>query len=837
MRQARYLERAFPHPLCIVVRRMVGRGSILGYSSVLCVVLSFGGTPPKVITAARTDHPPMIDGLVKDPQWQNAPPVLDFTQYDPQEGGLPTELTSVRVLYDDDALYVGVICYDSKPSEIVQQLTRRDRTTESDRFTVQIDSYNDNQTAFVFSTNVSGVQSDGVLSQDGTVYDITWDAVWNVKTRKHMDGWSAEFEIPYQALRFVEQEGEVYEWGINFRRYISRKRETDEWVMIPRSERAFVSKWGHVDGIRNITPPLHLSLSPYASGTAAYNTATPGKSAKGKYDATGGLDLKYGLAKNFTFDATLNPDFGQVEVDQAVLNLTVFETRFPEKRPFLVEGSQLFTFGASMDNTSLPLFFSRRIGRQPGGSPGIVSPSGGSIEENPQTTTVLGAAKITGRTASGFSLGVVSAATDEESATVRDANGNTSRIRTEPRGMYNVGRVKQEFGTTSWVGGIATVVGRENTPPALSGGIDWNLRLDGGTYALDGFVSGARSSVPASNRDGAAGKVLFSRVSSEHWFYTTSYDFYTRYFDINAAGFFAQPHDHGGYVQLLYRENFAGGIFRRYFFSLNPDYRWNWDGVITQAVMNTEVTGEFTNFWLGDFLYTYSHPAYDDAERRIIGTYKRPAKHTLQFSLTTDQRSNVSASFTSIYETDVKRKRGVIERVAMTLRPASWVELTPVVLYGHTRAEEAWVFPYGSTPSITGTPSSLFGDRDVDQLDFELRGIVTFTRNLSLQFFSQVFLARGRYVNFRRLVSSTDLVAYTPPATFVGADFNEITFNANVLLRWEYLPGSTLYLVWTQGRFDDSGNYATGFGRRFSDTFALSHEDVILLKVSYLLPL
>ena len=204
----------------------------------LCLVGAPGlaGTTPKVVTAVRTDVPPVIDGLVNDVQWQKAPAVLDFTQFDPEEGGLPTEITSVRLLYDNRALYVGVICYDAHPEQIARQLTRRDRNSEADRFSVMVDSYFDRQSAFVFVTNVSGVQSDGVLSQDGSVYDITWDAVWTVKTRTYVDGWSAEFEIPYNALRFAYQPDGVYRWGINFRRYISRKKETDEWVMVPRSE-------------------------------------------------------------------------------------------------------------------------------------------------------------------------------------------------------------------------------------------------------------------------------------------------------------------------------------------------------------------------------------------------------------------------------------------------------------------------------------------------------------------------------------------------------------------------------------------------------------------------
>jgi len=211
------------------------------------------------------------------------------------------------VLYDDRAVYVGVICYDAHPQKIVRQLTRRDRSSEADRFSVMIDSYYDRQTAFVFVANVSGVQSDGVLSQDGNVYDITWDAVWNVRTRVFQDGWSAEFEIPYNALRFAQQPDGVYRWGINFRRYISRKKETDEWVMVPRSETLQISKWGTVDGIRGIAPPLHLELLPYVSGTAQYETATNVHPWTKAYRGQAGVDLKYGLGTAFTLIGSGTP--------------------------------------------------------------------------------------------------------------------------------------------------------------------------------------------------------------------------------------------------------------------------------------------------------------------------------------------------------------------------------------------------------------------------------------------------------------------------------------------------------------------------------------------------
>ena len=799
-----------------------------------------------MVTAVRTDVPPVIDGRVTDPQWQKAPPILDFTQFDPVEGGHPTEITSVRLLYDDRALYVGVICYDAHPEQVVHQLTRRDRTSEADRFSVMIDSYYDRQTAFVFATNSSGVQSDGVLSQDGLVYDVTWDAVWTVRTRTFQDGWSAEFEIPYNALRFADQPDSSYRWGINFRRYISRKKETDEWVMVPRSETLQISKWGYVDGIRGITPPLHLELLPYASGTAQYETATNTQPWSKSYKGQAGVDIKYGMARNFTLDATINPDFGQVEVDEAVLNLTVFETRFPEKRPFFVEGAQLFTFGASVDNTPLSLFFSRRIGKRPSLSDSVMAPSGGAIDDNPQATTILGAAKISGRSNGGFSVGAITAATDEMDAVVADSAGTKGRVRTEPRGSYNAFRVKQEFDGGSWVGGMGTLAIRQTLLPGYSGGLDWNVRFNSGSYTMDGYVAGAHASAPrilpdgSSGSDGAAGRILVSRIAAEHWFYTGSFDFYGRYFNCNDLGFFARPHDFGDYAQLLYRENFGTGILRRYGISLVPETRWNWNHVLTTSQTELSFTGEFTNFWVATAVYDLLLPAYDDEERGIIGIYRRPLGHSLTAQVQSDPRLNVNVTATGIYAFDALGKQSWTGSLSVTVRPVSWIELDPTVLWLRSRKEEAWVFPAGnvSDSAIGGGPFSVFGDRAVDELDLELRGTITFTRNLSLQFFSQILLARGQYQNYRRFVGQTAVpYDFAANPAFVSGDFNEAILNANVLLRWEFLPGSTFYLVWTQGRSGDNGDYTRGFGPRFRDTFALPHEDVLAVKACYWLPL
>jgi hypothetical protein len=824
---------------------MARKSLTLLISACVLTLPALAADAPKVVSAVRVDFPPVIDGLVNDVQWQKAPPVLDFTQFDPEEGALPTEVTSVRLVYDDRALYVGVICYDAHPGKIVRQLTRRDRSSEADRFSVMIDSYVDRQTAFVFATNVSGVQSDGVLSQDGNVYDITWDAVWTVRTRVFQDGWSAEFEIPYNALRFAEQANGVYRWGINFRRYISRKKETDEWIMVPRSETLQISKWGYVEGIRGISPPMHLELLPYVSGTAQYETATNAHPWSKSYRAQAGVDLKYGVARNFTLDATVNPDFGQVEVDQSVLNLTVFETRFPEKRPFFVEGAQMFMFGSSVDNTPLSLFFSRRIGKQPTLSPYVTAPAGGTVDDNPLVTTILGAAKVSGRTGGGFSLGAMSAATGEEQAVVIDSAGDRTTIRTEPRGSYNVIRAKQEFSGGTWVGAMGTLALRDGMLPGYSGGLDWNMHFGGSAYTLDGYVAGSHASAGrvltdgATGSDGAAGRLLFAKIAGDHWFYTGSFDFYSRYFNCNDIGFFAQPHDYGDYLQLIYRENFGTGIFRRYYFSFVPATRWNWDRTLTTSTAELTFTGEFMNFWRPTVIYDLYLPAYDDEERGIIGTYRRPAGHSVTAQVQSDPRANVFATVTGIYAFNEKGKKSWTGSLGLSVRPVSWIELNPTVLWLRSRREEAWVYPGGnvSDPAVSPAPFSVFADRDVDEMDLELRGTVTFTKNLSLQFFSQILLARGTYTGYRRFIGDGPL-PYDYPASpsFVNADFNEAILNANVLLRWEYVPGSTLYLVWTQGRFGDNGDYGSGYGTRFRDAFALPHEDVLVLKVSYWFP-
>jgi hypothetical protein len=678
------------------------------------------------------------------------------------------------------------------------------------------------------------VQTDGILSQDGRIYDVEWDAVWDFDAKVVADGWTAEFKIPYNALRFSEQEGE-YVWGLNLRRFIPRKQEVDEWVLVRRKDTppgsiSSVSKMGRLTGLRDIHPPLHLELMPYQSSKETFLSQPEPFSLRSKFSGTAGLDLKYGVTNNFTLDLAINPDFGQVEVDQAVLNLTVFETFYPEKRPLFLEGAQFFSFGNGFDSRELRLLYSRRIGRKPSEP---VPDAGYVVVESPQAAKILGAGKLTGKTGDGFSLGMLSAVTDREEGIAEHPSlpSNTRMISFASRSSYNVLRLKKDVLDNSSLGFMATGAFNEERSPRLSGGVDWNFRLGNGAYAADGYLAGSQLTTPAGDvLSGSAGKFAFARLEDEHWLAFTSYDFASRNFSLDELGFFSEPREHGGYLQLTYKEDHAAAPVRRLFLTVETDYRWNFDGIKTVGRLELQPIFEFRNFWTLNVDYIHELPAYDDLNRGILGLYRRPEGNNLYVALQTDNTRPVVLSLSSGYQNSTKGLGTWFSIFQFTLRPSSVIELAPSVTVLQTRNEEAWVIPY-----FTEDGHNLFGDRDVDEYDFSLRGTLTFTRRVSLQFFTQVFLAKGRYANFKKLIGADDLPTYDYPGSpsYVNPDFNEKTINANLVFRWEYLPGSTLYLVWTQFRDGISSIYERSLPENVSDAFRLPMDNVILAKVSY----
>ncbi|MFQ5797767.1 MAG: DUF5916 domain-containing protein [Bacteroidota bacterium] len=802
---------------------------IVCFTAVVLLLLSdaaLAGDNPRSIRAIRTSEALKIDGYLTERVWRDTEPAKDFIQQNPNEGEPASEPTEIFVLYDDEALYFGCMMYDSEPRRIVARRTRRDNEVESDYISIRIDSFHDHQTAFEFTVNASASKTDILIYNDKKDEDASWDVVWEVRTQLLSSGWSAEVKIPFHVLRFSEQSKQ--EWGINFIRIISRKQERDYWALIGRTESGFVSRFGHLEGLDDIPSPVRLELLPYVVGSGEFTPESTANPDGKDFLRDGGFDLKYGLTGSLTVDVTLNPDFGQVEADPAVLNLTTFETFFPEKRPFFIEGSQVLRFTTFGGVFGPGLFYSRRIGR---GLKGDVSaPAGGYVLHEPTSTTILGAAKLTGKTPGGLAIGVLQAVTQEETATLVDSLGNRKSQVVEPFAHYNVVRLKQDIWQNSNVGGIVTSVAKNYRRPSFVAGVDWDLKFRQNRYVVDGFIAGSHTTNELEERiTGSAGKIKLQKAAGKHWLWDASVDYTTKKYGVNDLGFFFRPNDYGSNGELRYREEVPGKIFRRYIVGLGYHLRMNFDGINLFRQVNWFGRVQFLNYWQIVLLGNYDAALYDDRESRGHGLYRKPKPYDLILGLESDPRLPVVGEFELGYSGDERGGRGFVAGVAALVRPLSWIEVSSSVRFNPVRNKEAW-FANEVDPLDPFRVASLFGKRDTDEFDLTFRSTVTFAQDLTLQVYAQVFLAKGHYENIQELIAPSEFV----PFAYTGnPDFNRKSLNTNVVLRWEYLPGSTLFLVWSQARRGEGNDYFTSFGHNFRDTFKVPTDNVLLLKLSY----
>ena len=565
---------------------------------------------PTAIAAQRTGSI-QIDGRLDESAWQAATPVTDFRQFDPNEGQPASERTEARILIDDAAIYVGMRLYDSEPKKVQSQLARRDEGIEGDLVEVTFDSYHDHLSAFIFRLSPAGARRDATVSSNGNS-DNSWDAVWEGSSTVDSLGWTAEFRIPLSQLRYDPNRSS---WGLQLGRKIARKAEVSFFAFTPKSEQQGVNRYGHLTGLGKLPSPRRLELVPYALA----KNENPGVARndplqkRNQIVPGAGLDLKYGLTSNFTLDATFNPDFGQVEVDPAVVNLSAFETFFPERRPFFVEGASIFRFGSMRtQNTSNGYNFlhTRRIGRQP---QRFLGGSNVTFVDAPLETTIATAAKLTGRTSGGWSIGVLDAFTMREKARFLDAAGAQQRTTVEPRANYFVGRVKKDLreGNTT-IGVAATVVNRSLDDPALLpifrraayvGGIDWNHAWSNRRYAFDGAIAvthnlGTAEAIDAlqvssarylqrpdrehNRRDptktsltGYVAEMTFAKLAGLHWKGSVSYQEYSPLFEINEAGFLGSTDMRSVTPLIGYEENRPGRRLRSWaeFLFWNPTRR------------------------------------------------------------------------------------------------------------------------------------------------------------------------------------------------------------------------------------------------------------------------
>jgi hypothetical protein len=788
----------------------------------------FAQNTEKNIAAVYINGSITIDGYLNETEWKRAPSIDDFTQYDPVEGTVPTEKTTVYVLYDKNAIYIGAKLYDSNPKGIVRQLSRRDRQTHADRFEVLIDSNNDRLTAYRFAVNVSNVQEDGIYSQDGILYNGNWDGVWQSAAVVTDSGWSIEMRIPFSVLRFDRRRGEM-RWGINFRRFIARKNEEIHWVVVPRRETGLVSRFGTLRGMRNVNLPLQIEFLPYVVSQRRLRSGKLQPISENEYHINTGVDVKFGLSRNTTLDVTVNPDFGQVEIDETIVNLSAFETFYPEKRPFFLEGADLFRFGSTQDKREMYLFYSRRIGRRPA-QPHLES--GQQFIEVPQATTILGAAKLTSRTAGGLSIGTLSVYTDREDALIQTTEGERLRIPVVPSSSYNVFRLRQEILNNSSVGLMATGVLRDEERAKLSGGVDWNLRFLKNNYVIDGFIVATSISQNNNPMEEWAGRLHIAKPGGKHWLASANYEYFSRGFNPNDIGFIRRADYQGVKGSLSYKEDHALFIFRRYSVTLAAESSWNIDGKLINQNAHFFIFSEYKNFWASTILYQYFFPGYDDFETRGLELYKRPGYHMVDGWIGSDSRKRVALypryniSWADYGMTEIYLS------VSLNIRPSTFLDITPSMGAYFSDNYPAW---FSNIFDDDLGMISLFGDRNLEQFDLTLSGIISPHSRLSFQFFTQVLTYRAWYQNFRYLAAPDDLRLYNyrDHAQYNNPDFNYQAFNASIILRWEYKRGSTIYAVWTQERAGIHTRIHQPLLDTLLDTFKTPIDNLFLIKVNY----
>jgi hypothetical protein len=832
-------------------------------------------------------QPPRVDGRLDDPAWVTAPVFGDFVQRDPDEGRPATERTEMRVVYTDAALYVGVRAYDSQPERITGHLTRRDADSPSDWIILGIDSYFDRRTAFVFAVNPVGVKRDWYIFND-VEEDDSWDAVWDVAASRDGGGWTAEFRIPFSQLRFARAASQRF--GFNVVRKINRLNEEDHWRLIPRGAPGTVSLFGDLAGLDGLRPPRRLEILPYSVGRSTWNIDQPGNPFRPPREGstTVGADLKLGLGSNLTLDATINPDFGQVEADPAVVNLSAFETFYPEKRPFFTEGVNIFRFPLSLgdgDGANEQLFYSRRVGRRPQGSPDV--PPGGFGEEL-QQTTILAAAKLSGKTASGWTIGLLAARTAEERAEVVDANGVRSRDIVEPGTTQLVGRLARDFrhGRTV-VGLFGTYLDRDlpvDMPwlrsSAFTIGADWNHRFARDQYRFRGsaVLSNVRGSAEAiditqrssaryyqrpdndyvtydptrTSLSGFSGQVEFGKIAGD-WRFLTALDTRSPGFEVNDLGYQREADYVTQVVWVGRRWLQPGKVFRRFSLNVNQWNAWSygWDHLNTGGNVNASFT--LLNYWGGYFGVNRNWEGLSTGMLRGGPAIRRPGGTNGWAGFYSDERKALRAEL-NVWgwrqDESGSWEAGLNPFVAW--RPSGRVDLRVGPSFNRNRNQAQYL----TDTVLTGRTEYLFGQLSQSTVAMTVRANITFTPRLTLQVYAEPFYSAGSYSDVARVTDprgdrfqdrfqalgatrdangdfAVDVDGGGTDVVLPNPDFSYASFRSNVVLRWEYRPGSTLFLVWQQnrglgtsdGRYDPDG--------ALRDLFGTEPENVFLVKVNY----
>jgi hypothetical protein len=850
-----------------------------------------------MVRATRMTGAIELDGSLAEPAWSTAVPVTDFSQRDPHEGAPATERTEVRILYDDNALYVGARMYDGRPDSVRAQLARRDRITSSDRFLIFLDCYHDRRTGFYFGINAAGTLYDGTLYNDDWDSD-TWDGVWEGKAARDSLGWSAELRIPYSQLRFQRQR--EHRWGINFKREIARRNEQDYLVRTPSNGSGFVSRFVDLVGIEAVSPPPRLEILPYATTKAEYmghEAADPFNDGS-RLGAEIGGDFKVGIGSNLTLDGTVNPDFGQVEVDPAVVNLSDVETFFDERRPFFVEGADIFNYGEGGANdfwgfnwASPSFLYSRRIGRAPQGE----LPDDYDYSNVPAGSNILGAAKLSGKVGS-WSLGALNAVTSREHG--RFSLGPRSwRQELEPVTYYGVYRAQRELaGGRHGLGLISTLTARsfdeaqlpkELSSTALGLGLDGWTTLDrNGMWVVSGWTGLTRvggtaerirnlqeSSVHYFQRPdagylgvdsnstslyGYAGRISLNKQKG-NWMFNSAVGLVDPSFEVNDLGFQFRGDQINTHVMVGHKWTTPGRFARSWRLNLAGFRSYNYGGDVTWTGLFLTGLYELRNFSSGRWFVAYNPRTLSD--RRTRGGPLTVNQPGVEWDFQLDSDPNKRWIYgVGLHGNHYQRRwdQSWSARAALEWKPGARLSLRiePQIERTGTSAQYVDTFDDVLATNTFGH-RYVFADLDQTTVSASLRLNWIFTPRLSLEMYAQPLLSSGRYTGFKELARprSYAFTAYPDPAPTAdpnrivvdpdGAagpaagheiddpNFSLASLRGNAVLRWEYSPGSTLFLVWTQNRSDTQSIGTFRTGPALDRLFGATADNIFMVKVSY----
>jgi len=885
---------------------------VLGFLVLFVLPATFGQTPEKKrYEAGQISTAPVIDGIINDAVWEQGEWIDDFTQYEPYNGKKPSQRTEFKILFDKDNLFIAIKSFDTSPDSIVRRMTRRDNV-DGDMVGVVFDSFHDLRTGFFFAVSVGGVKLDEVMSNNGENEDASWDPNWWVKTSLNNEGWDAEMKIPFSQLRFEKSSGEV--WGLEVFRMLYRKQELCFWQHIPKDAPGLVHMFGEMSGVENVRPRKIFDVTPYGVTKAETFKAEAGDPflEKGhKYKMNGGVDTKIGITNNMTMDLSINPDFGQVEADPSVVNLSAYETFFEEKRPFFIEGSNIISFGMGIGDGGIGndnMFYSRRIGRRPQGSPynyyGFNDTIAG-YSDIPINTSIIGSAKLTGKTKNGLSVGFLDAVTAEEKAEI-DTGGYRSFQTVEPLTNYLAARIQKDYkeGNTI-IGGMVTMVNREmndipvigsetmnliNRIPgsAFAGGLDFTQYFKKKTYMFNinaafsriagtelAMVRAQRSSARYFQRPGSyisldssrtslsgnGGRIQFQKSGSGHFRYLAAMLWKTPGLELNDMGYQREADQIFGVVWVGYRLWEPKSFYRSVNINYNQYSAWDFAGNRLFDGANINGNINFKNYWN---MYGGSEINLNVRGNTLLRggpIMKLPGSLNYWLGINSDDRKKLVFGI-SMQNNNQFHGASHSENLSpyITYKPVNTLNITLSPSYYNSFDGLQYVTQTG----FTSQDRYVFASIDHKTISMSFRVNFNISPDLTLQYWGQPFIASGKYNDFKYITNPmaseyNDRFSVLNPSDqitlvedsyytvdedrdgntdyYLGKpDFNVREFLSNFVVRWEFSPGSTAYLVWSQTR-----NYYTGTGSMdfMNDVKDLFDRDtniphnVFLVKFSY----